>query len=322
VDSLRAFYQHTFQKYKVIARSSLELFYHGTSSTFLKKILKVGLQPQTKQGVWKEEDPDASPTTPSRKSYGGVYFSNNVMTSISYSNSTSRKFGGNPIVVMARLQLQTAVPDEDDFTGIITRCLDGLYGPEYRVSRSRTVLAGVLLSLYKGDAEGKKIQDTFVKNFREELGGNNPDSLAPKIMSAKFVKALHELLLASVIRILSHEYWKEDYDRLINEHLPKGEDIPEELRKQTAAEGERLYRDALNTVLNHARRYVKHTHWNKTLRILSPVGFSGRNRIECIVEVIQKEDTYLLKIIYGQKIPEVWLNEFKKLISPRVEIIR
>jgi len=297
-------------KYIIEARSDLQIFYHGTSSKFLKKILKHGLLPETKEGVWKEEDPTATPQSPSRKSYGGVYWSNQVNTSLQYADDTARKFGGNPLIVMALLQVKTALPDEDDFHSIVTRSLDTVWGKNYRITNSDKALLNVLVTLFFNEkSEGDNIVQSFIDNFLEELGGSSPDSLAPKVVTSEFKKALHDLLLADIIRRLSHIHWEGDYLRDLKDVLV-AKPIPDALKKKTAAEGERGYRDALSVVLKHARNYVKHTYWNKTLRIVNPIGFSGRNRITGIVEKIQKGSSCILKKHYGQ-IANEWLDGFK-----------
>jgi hypothetical protein len=309
------------EKYQIVARSELKMFYHGTSSKYLKSILKHGLLPETKEGVWKEEDPNASPESPSRKSYGGVYWSNNTLTSLRYGNDVARKFGGNPIVVMALLQLKTALPDEDDFHGIVTRALNSVWGKDYRVTGSGKALLSVLVSLYQNSNDAREIEKNFISTFIEDLGGDSKDTLAPKVLTSEFKKALIDLLQASVIRRITHEFsWENEYDRMVRDLLDKKE-IPTELKLKSVSEGESLYRDALSMVLNHARRYVLHSHWNKTLRVTEPVGFSGRNRIVCIVEVIQDGDKYKLKLHYGKKIPDEWLKDFKAQWSSNVEVI-
>lgn len=304
-------------KYKIESRSDLQLFYHGTTSKFLRAILKNGLLPETKEGVWKDDDFNAAPESPSRKSYGGIYWSNNTLTSLRYSSDAARKLGGNPLIVFALIQLKTALPDEDDFHSTATRALNSVWG-QYRVTGSDKALLGVLVMLYKNAEDARKMENNFIYTFIDELGGTSKDTLAPKVLTSEFKKALIDLLFASVVRRLSHSY-DEDYNRILQDEL-NAKDIPDELKKKSVAEGESLYRDSLNTVLKHARRYVLHSHWNKTLRITERrVGFSGRNRITGIVEVVKNEDEYILQLRYG-KIPDQWLKDFKEQWSPTFKI--
>ena len=76
------FLKRITERYQIDARkisSPTRLYYHGTSSKFLKSILTHGMVPSSKEGVWKGEDPGSSFHTPSRQSFEGTYWSTNVV---------------------------------------------------------------------------------------------------------------------------------------------------------------------------------------------------------------------------------------------------
>lgn len=296
--------------------SPTRLYYHGTCSKYLSSILKQGMLPTSKEGVWKKEDPESSFHTPSRQSFEGTYWSSNVITSLRYANDAKRKFGGNALVVFAQLQPKSTLPDEDDFISIIGRALDKVWGKEYSVGSSEHALASVFVSLATKDEHGKKIQDNFRGAIYEHL-----DDLVKE--TPQLNDALDALLLAEVKRKLSHVH---DVEYLIKRNLPNTT-FPASLKLKPKAEAEQDYRNALRPVMTMLRRLTTTADsYHKTLRIAEPVLFSGRNRIITILEILESEEgsstKYVLKVRYGGAIPDIWLEGFKNVWSPNVVVER
>lgn len=321
-----SFSQKIAAKYQIISRrmTPLTLFYHGTSSKFLSNILKNGIIPNPKEGVWKGEDEDASLDSPSRKSHEGSYWSDNTMTSLSYANSASRKLGGNPLVVFAMLQDRSALPDEDNFR--IGKHLDASV-PEVIVSQSKRVLCELLVTLETGEEFGKKAISNFIKSFQDDL-----DTLAPK-MNPEYEKALTRLFKAEVNRRLSFLY-KGDFDSSLQDALPREKDendkwqtkpIPSIMEQKSKAEAEHEYRDALSSVMKISRRAALKEKFLRTLRITDPITYSGRNRIIGIAEITSEQvagaTKYILTTRYGS-IPQKWLSEFAGVWSSNFEVVK
>ena len=84
------------------------LMYHGTSSAFLRTILKKGLDPNSKQKVWDAEKHRADLAT-----MGGVYFAKEYMIARGAATTASQTFKGDPILVGAIIQSRTGTVDED-----------------------------------------------------------------------------------------------------------------------------------------------------------------------------------------------------------------
>jgi RNA:NAD 2'-phosphotransferase (TPT1/KptA family) len=69
------------------------VMYHGTTSKFLRSILKKGLDPRAKTRVW-ADDHGANARNTSRKSLPRVYATTNYMTAQSSSTTAAEKLGG------------------------------------------------------------------------------------------------------------------------------------------------------------------------------------------------------------------------------------
>lgn len=83
------------------------LMYHGTSSVFLRSILKNGLDPNPKQKSW-----DVGGAMPS---LGGVYMApNNARSTRNAAKEAVDKYGGKPIVVTIQVVTSSGTPDEDN----------------------------------------------------------------------------------------------------------------------------------------------------------------------------------------------------------------
>jgi hypothetical protein len=78
--------------------------YHGTSSIFLKKILKVGLLASPPTRIYDDGD---------LKTIGGTYITRNVETAIDYGQEATEKHGGQVILVTVQYVQDSGYVDED-----------------------------------------------------------------------------------------------------------------------------------------------------------------------------------------------------------------
>jgi hypothetical protein len=78
--------------------------YHGTSSIFLRKILKVGLLASPPKRVYDDGD---------MRTIGGVYLSSDVETAIDYGQEATEKHGGQVILVKIQYVQDSGNVDED-----------------------------------------------------------------------------------------------------------------------------------------------------------------------------------------------------------------
>lgn len=301
-----------------IARSGFSkpiLMYHGTSSKFLRSILKQGLLPNSKEGRWVEEDKGASELRRSRRSYGGVYFTRNLMTAKSSATNFDRRH--NPIIVCAMIQPAAAIPDEDnyrvDFHGIPEQLF-----PYILVSARMKLPSESLTSLHK-------VMRSFVEN-------NDPTFLQRKDKSSLFGLA-REVFLTEIERRLAHraDLTKDSgfhprydiinaYARLDRNYKPsKG--LPKQLAIKSVVDAEHDARVALDKFI----KKTKNSSTNKiksgvsdwiNVRLLKPVTYKGVNKIICVIELEYGETLGIssAKVHYG-KVPDDFKMQFTQRIG-------
>lgn len=77
-----------------------QIMYHGTSTAYLRRILKVGLVPEPAE----KQFPDVRPYF---GNYPGVYFLRGVQEAMHYAGGTAQKRGGDPMIVQAQIETRT-----------------------------------------------------------------------------------------------------------------------------------------------------------------------------------------------------------------------
>jgi len=101
---------------RILKTAERAIYWHGTSSTFLRDILKKGLDPNPKKRVFDDTDENRTRQTFSMKSYGGAYITKSANRSQPFASGARRKFGGNNLYVGLTFESRTpsALLDEDD----------------------------------------------------------------------------------------------------------------------------------------------------------------------------------------------------------------
>lgn len=192
------------------------LMYHGTSSEFLRSILKNGLTPG-KFGRWTQEDEDTSENQRSRKSYGGVYFTVNVMTArASASNLIMKKYGpwanrkANPLYICAEIQPQSVLPDEDSYTVPMHLVNESIFSD--LVIRYRTKFFAKYGNMQESNKQCEDIMnkaiDKMVLRYAGKQNAEDKYGLASPNPNRKDVAELRELakeaLLTEIERQFAH----------------------------------------------------------------------------------------------------------------------
>lgn len=302
-------------------------FWHGTSSKFLREILKVGLSPDPKtvnySGEWATENKSMGR---SFETYGGVYVTDKAGVAVTYADNASSSQGGHPLLVKMVLETRTPgmYPDEDIFLDHVGDSL-GVHNTSH-------------VSLYPNLFDKKDDKNPWKALFRnlEDVdrqsmphGWIDPkryDHAAQLIETANIKphveRALHDMMSGADNNLKSrfHQQYNALFplmDRIIRAHAihlldQQFDDL--KTRAETAShmtDAQKMHMTAivkphllenslatLKTTINafHDKakwvsdfmRDKKGEHMN--LRSQEPVTFSGSNRIEAIVEFVPELD--------------------------------
>ncbi len=104
-----------FREWLVMEAATGVIMFHGTSTPGWEGIRKYGLDPNPSQKTW-DDDPDASFNAPSRASYGGTYFTQNIITATGSAWRTAKKTGGERVLIAVSVNPRTMLADEDSVT--------------------------------------------------------------------------------------------------------------------------------------------------------------------------------------------------------------
>ena len=270
------------QDFRIVA-SVTTLMYHGTNIKNKGIILSQGLIPRPKTRKWKD-DPHASFYQPSRESLGGIYLTNNIITATS--SGTVSGGGGQCILVVVSVQTGTLLADEDDFKYWLNSIkIPGLVTNEWMIQR---LYAGSV-ALKKGRItrdrerqevreELEKVQDHFMASFLQGI-----DSKIKRPWPKQEIEAAVELMnqgfFIALKRLASHVESRDwGYERLWGVERPNA--------GEAEADFKRL-EDRLTRVLKRVGRPEHRTSdFNNSARIETPIGYSGKNRIVAVIEVI------------------------------------
>jgi hypothetical protein len=323
--SYRSFYRDLDERH---GGSKLErsIWYHGTSSDKIPIILSRGLDPNPKQKSW-DVDTDISAFSVDKTSYGGVYVTQNVMTANSSGWRTARKNKTNSAIVIMELQPRSLVADEDDFASKLKSLGGNIEGSVHHHIYPYMWETYGAPEYHKEYAEETK--EKWCKSSLERLFYDlKIDDIRFKNVVYKYLyDVVYKAMLTRTVSYIKSGAWGETsewekaYSDCIGVDRYKNKiDFP---KPPSPQEGERIFRDAiekLTRLMKHKARHSNTGSFSKTARSLKPIGFSGSNRIICVVEVVKSKTNEYgedVKVVYGE-LPE----DFKKQWTERVGELR
>lgn len=289
--------------------------YHGTSSEFLPSILKTGLVPNPKKKYW-DDDPNVSMTKASLASLEGSYWTSNILTASSSAHNTIKKFGGSAIIVIAQIQTQSAVADEDNIAFPLEWNYDKAFGASISAKPKQ-----VAYHYYDNRNYYEDVKKKFIELTHNDLSKNNDKKPISNNLLANAFDAMSLRIIAHGIKDAGDDtYWSP---------LKDIKNKPEE--EPTVSETEKNLLDIKDKI---TRRYRETTldkdDFRHTLRITEPVTYSGANRITHIIEIqngnfVNGEYIQPPVIIhYGNEktIPKKFIEDFKSRIGKWPGIIK
>jgi len=299
--------------------------YHGTTDEFLREILKKGMVPDPTRKNW-SMDVESSLGQISLASLGGSYWTTNLMTAMSSSTSTTRKFGGEPIIIIAKLIPESAIADEDDITNNLTREISSvMFELKYFISKIDNI------ALIFGDINYKDILKTgsklLAKNLHQRWSVNPDKQPIPwDLFENALSRYLERQAVFGVPYDITEGSWKENYLRGY-EYSVKDQDtlewdkipLPEELFG-SKADVEMRFKKVQDDLTKYYRQLAKKTRddmeFNATFRILEPVTYSGRNRIICIIRMVITDNEFYrtLEVVYGA-VPRKFIEDYEQKVG-------
>jgi len=280
--------------------TSWALMWHGTTTKFLRSIKKQGFVPTPKNKVW-ADDPDSqhSPQR-TRASLKGTYFTTNFMTAVSSAGNAKRKFGGDYLIVAARIQPRSGAADEDSIRYHLERVFDDLVG---RPSRWWGLRAH----------DSKQWDDNLkhlIRSVHNKLAtGREP---VPTQALIDYANAELDYAVAKESKTRRELDMRRDVWDGIQQALEKQGLDYEELRTREKAfwdgpvvwptdigKAEQEYLKAIDKLTKHYRKSGTRDKGfgGFNVRIEEPVDFRGRNRILCMFS--WDPDARQLKLEYG-----------------------
>ena len=298
----RDFYINLFERYAG-SKKLRGIWYHGTSSKYLKNILSQGLIPNPKEKSW-DVDKDTSQFTVDRTTYGGVYVTKNLMTAYSAAWRTAQKTKGNRLIVMIDLQSKSLIADEDDISGYIKQYPESQALWYFKIIKYGSEFEECIQEL---ETEKERFANNIIDRINDSYEIKNPKI---KQVLKQYLK--NSGFLAAITRTVSYSDDKYAWHRNWNLNKIKAEDIPSLPSKQ---EGESVFRAFVNKLTNVLKSLVNKNSFAPKGRSLQPIRFVGSNKIICIIELIEnREHATTFKLHYGT-LPQDFINQYKERIN-------
>jgi len=285
-----------------------EIAVHGTTSIFLRSILKQGMVVNPKQKRW-DKDENTGPNTQSRVSLAGSYWTTNWGTASAAATNIIKKFGGDYLFVFAKITIGSAKADEDD----IGSAMDMAFWSLMREHHPGITTDSFIYPWYQWFAKPEK-RPAMIKTFGDALH---------KILKATpehpvDYELMGQTLYTYMARLVSYDIrpqswnWRQ-YGELINDYeMPRADEFnSQKWEVELLRLKDRLSRRyRATTRANDARSQTR-----RTMRIDQPVTFSGANRIVGVAE--RDYASYRKPIIlhYGV-FPEQYIEQYREATGP------
>ena len=271
------------------------VWYHGTSAALIPKILSQGLIPEPKKRVW-AEDPETSTVQTTRKSLPGIYVTTNLLTATGSALKAAQRDKASEALVVMELQPRSMIADEDTVNSSLKAIAGHLSGSAYH--HIWPYLYEVYGEKYNRAQDPHSAQAAekqkvgWVSHIATQLFAKlkkgtevHPD-LEKQVKELLFNEGYRAMLERNVAYIEGWDlhHYKSEWSKGFGEYgtepsLPN----PKEAEARWLAFSDKLAR----TLKDLARPIKLDWNFNTTGRVLTPIRFSGSNRIVCVIERIE-----------------------------------
>ena len=282
-------------------RDNYAILYHGTAKKNLRGILSHGLLTEPPKKVWHDDEPNV--VSPSKKAYGGIYLTNNLMTAMLSAFTAVEKLGGNPntdrIIVVVKANISELVFDEDH-----VKHLSPMFFNEY--------LVGKLYVSWKNNVDTKQLEfniEKYIKNTSNYILNTYFSGQAHPDFENQLKDALKDLYLSSLERVASYLDKKYFY---VYTHEEEGIQYSVPVPSQVAEQKYALSVDRLARLLRNSinKEYLR--KGDIRVRIMRPIYFFGKNKIISIVGIPDYRKP--IELYYG-KIVDKFVQDYKMSIG-------
>lgn len=291
-------------------RATKDLFYHGTSTKFLRSILKHGLVPNPKEGYWKTDPrhPGRPTFDVSRKSYSGVYLTKNFLSANSAASNISRKLDTNNLFVCVQGQPRSGYHDEDSIMWSLKSIAS-----ERHLNRIYLIFLKNHFKEFVDSYFDKFMNSSFEKNFVRTIKESLERSLEieiPKVVNNTLYRFVRRFVDWMVIRYTADSNdWigkKQLYDKI--ESKEKAREIYEYIKNMNEDKAEDAYRKEVEKLTKSLKFSIPQQKDHQfTFRVVEPITYRGANRIVCIFEAAGVDRSKNLILHYGK--PPAQLKE-------------
>lgn len=303
------------------------IMYHGTSSKFLREILKKGLVPNPRMRVWNQDKAaQRSVSQATRRSLDAVYFTSNFTTAVQAAGAASRKFVGDNLYVAAQIQPRSAYADEDTLNINLEKAIRSTIGSGYTSDPSIPWFEATGKDLWKqwGWEVAKKLADNL---SRSEL----PFGLGQKASKVPLdPDACIDVVRGYIEQAVAIRY-KEEGDKWLRSHMFRTEwkgsdfDATDEEKQQVLnrlkqklpmyKEAEDLYLKGLNKLTKRYKDLALlgkggggfSAEFSHSLRVPETVNYRGRNKILAVftTRYVPATKTGYVIVHYGTVTPKI-----------------
>ena len=269
-------------------KKSQHIFFHGTHFDNLRSVLKQGLITSPKKRAW-ETDEFAGLHQPSRQSIpNSIYVTTDLLTAINASTHGANSNNSVPLIISMTLTDRILKMDEDQI-------VEELVTDVYRVFDSSSTLDYLVKVYLNRDADEetfKKVVNKWATPLLNTLKHYNANSTIRQIFINKLPSMFETMLFRQAAYIAEHK-------EILN--IPNS-DVTE-----------KNYLKLMEWVSEQARFILQNNVLKPEIgRISQDVGFSGKNKIDCIFSFpnIDSKTNKLKPVVHYGKISKKIKNIF------------